>query len=65
MYPSVVQFETRQMELEARMGLYGEREARAQRAPAETGVTGHRPRGGRRLLAFLRPARLSPEPSEC
>jgi hypothetical protein len=65
LYPNVVQFETRQMELEARMGLYGEREARARRAPAETDVNGHRPRAARRLLAFLRPARLSPEPSEC
>ena len=32
MYPPVIQFETKQIELEALLGLYGEREALAQRA---------------------------------
>jgi hypothetical protein len=36
MYPPVIQFETKQMELEALLGLYGEREAHAQRALGNT-----------------------------
>jgi hypothetical protein len=47
MWPKVIQFETRQMELEAELRLYGEREARAQSELAEARVAGSGRRDGR------------------
>jgi hypothetical protein len=60
MYPPVVQFETKQMELEALLGLYGEREALAQRA---LDTRRHRARRRRRL--HLRAPRPSAAPCPC
>jgi hypothetical protein len=62
MYPPVIQFETRQMELEAQLGLYGEREALAQRSLEGS----RRQRSWRqRLRLHARPAPPSPAPCEC
>ena len=55
MYPPVIQFETKQMELEALLGLYGEREALAHRALAQARVDGRRRRS--RLLFHHGPRR--------
>jgi hypothetical protein len=62
MYPPVIQFETRQMELEAQLGLYGEREALAQRS-----LEGSRTQRSwrRRLRRHVRPAQPSPAQCEC
>lgn len=56
MYPPVVQFETRQMELEAEFGLYGAREALAQRELIRERSQVHRgqaPSPAARLWAFV------------
>ena len=63
MYPPVIQFETKQMELEALLGLYGEREALAHRALAQARVDGRRRRS--RLHFHLRSARPSTAPCAC
>jgi hypothetical protein len=62
MYPPVIQFETRQMELEAQLGLYGEGEALARRS-----LEGSRRQRSwrRRLRLHVRPAPPSPAPCEC
>jgi hypothetical protein len=62
MYPPVIQFETRQMELEAQLGLYGEREALARRS-----LEGSRRQRSwrRRRRLHVRPAPPSPAPCEC
>jgi hypothetical protein len=65
MYPHLIQFETRQMEIEAQLGVYGVREALAQRALAKKRAKADRPGLSRRVLAFLRPERLSPAPGDC
>jgi hypothetical protein len=44
MWPNVTQFETRQIELEAKLRLYGEREALAQQRLAAARQTGVQPR---------------------
>ena len=44
MWPNVTQFETRQIEFEAELRLYGERKALAQRRLATARQTGARPR---------------------
>ncbi|HZO62220.1 MAG TPA: hypothetical protein VFB35_04500 [Gaiellaceae bacterium] len=61
MYPHVVQFETRQMELEAQLGLYGQREALAQRSLEHSSTRRTR---RRRLRLHLRPV-TPPEACEC
>ncbi len=59
MWPQVIQFDTRQMELEAQLGLYGEREAAAQKRLAAGRRSGRGQkdvwfrRRGRRRLAGL------------
>jgi hypothetical protein len=63
MYPPVIQFETKQMELEALLGLYGEREALAHRALAQGRAGGRRRRSRRRF--HLRRARPSAAPGPC
>jgi hypothetical protein len=62
MYPPVIQFETRQMELEAQLGLYGEREALAQRSLEGRGTQRSR---RRRLRLHVRPAPPPSAPCEC
>ncbi len=54
MWPQVVQFETKQMELEAQLRLYGEREVAGQRALAGVRRAARSPSDGigRRLLAL-------------
>jgi hypothetical protein len=52
MYPSVIEFETRQMEFEARLGLNGRSEALVQKALATT-PTNPRPARGSSLAARL------------
>jgi hypothetical protein len=67
MYPPVIQFDTKQMELEAALGLYGLNEALAQRELATTRTRADRFQASlaARLLALLgRRSAVDPRPAE-
>ena len=54
MWPQVIQFETKQMEVEAQLRLYGEREAAAQAALTAARAIDRRRRPGRLSRLFGR-----------